>query len=447
MIGSAELLSRRRSISANINLEPNKTIIADRARRRIMRRLMPYLFVLFVIAYLDRVNVGYAALQMKGDLSFTDEILGIGAGIFFLGYFLLEIPGGVLAEKWSARGWIARIMISWGIVAILMGFVQTKNQFYLLRFLLGLAEAGFFPGVIVYLSHWFREEDRGKVISLFMAALPVSNIIGSPMAGLLMSANWLGMNGWRWLFIIEGIPAVMFGLITIFYLTDRPPQATWLPDDEREWLQGELAREYQAKQATHGLRILQAFRQRRVIMLTVAYFFIVSSHYGLIFWLPSIIKKQTGSSTLRVTLISAIPYCVGLIAILLVGWSSDRTRERRWHTALSMIAVSTGLFLAVMLQDHLALSVAMFSLAAGGIYAYLPGFWSLPTSFLSGTGAAASIGLINSIGNLGGYAGPYLVGYLSTSTGSFLWGVLYLSLSALVAAGLVLSIRDFRKTI
>jgi ACS family tartrate transporter-like MFS transporter len=195
-------------------LKPNPTFIADRARRRIMRRLIPFLFVLFVIAYLDRVNVGYAALQMKGDLSFTDETLGIGAGIFFWGYFLLEIPGSILVEKWSARGWIARIMISWGIVAVLMGFVQTKNQFYVLRFLLGLAEAGFFPGVIVYLSHWFRYQDRGKVIGLFMAALPVSNIIGSPTAGLLLNVNWLGMNGWRWLFIIEGIPAVMFGMVT-----------------------------------------------------------------------------------------------------------------------------------------------------------------------------------------------------------------------------------------
>ena len=407
-----------------------------------MRRLIPFLFVLFVIAYLDRVNVGYAALQMKGDLSFTDETLGIGAGIFFWGYFLLEIPGSILVEKWSARGWIARIMISWGIVAVLMGFVQTKNQFYVLRFLLGLAEAGFFPGVIVYLSHWFRYQDRGKVIGLFMAALPVSNIIGSPTAGLLLNVNWLGMNGWRWLFIIEGIPAVMFGMVTVFYLTDWPHQAIWLSNDERAWLQLELAREHQAKQATHGLHILQAFRNRQVIVLTVAYFFIVSSHYGLIFWLPSIIKKQTGASTLRVTLISAIPYCVGLVAILVVGWSSDRTRERRWHTALSMIAVSIGLFLAVMLQDRLALSVGMFCIAAAGVYAYLPGFWSLPTSFLSGTAAAASIGLINSIGNLGGYAGPYAVGYLSTSTGSFFWGVLYLSLSALVAAGLVLSIRS-----
>jgi len=424
-------------------LQPNPDI-ADRARRRIMRRLMPYLFLLFVIAYLDRVNVSYAALQMKGELSFTDEVLGFGAGIFFWGYFLLEIPGSILVEKWSARRWIARIMISWGIVAILTGFIQSKNQFYLLRFLLGLGEAGFFPGVIVYLSHWFRYQDRAKVVALFMAAQPVANIIGSPVSGLLLGIKWLGMSGWRWLFIIQGLPAVILGVVTIFYLTDWPEQANWLPDDERAWLTAQLKLEQQAKHSPSLQRIVQAFRHREVILLALTYFFMVSSVYGFTFWLPSIIKKLSGSSNLRVSLISAIPYCVGLVAILLVGWSSDRTRERRWHTALPMIAASLGLLLAVMLQDRLALSVSMFCVAAAGIYAYCPGFWSLPTSFLTGTAAAASIGMINAIGNLGGYVGPHVVGYLSTLTGSFVGGVVYLSLSALVAAGLVLSIRATR---
>jgi D-galactonate transporter len=422
-------------------VQPNPTSIADRARRRIMRRLLPYLFILFVIAYLDRVNVSYAALQMKGELSFTDEVLGFGAGIFFWGYFLLEIPGSILVEKWSARKWIARIMISWGVVAILTGFVHTKNEFYLLRFLLGLGEAGFFPGVIVYLSHWFTYRDRAKVVAMFMAAQPIANMFGSPLSGLLLGLKWFGWSGWRWLFIIEGLPAVVFGVITIFYLTDRPHQAKWLPADEREWLTAQLEQEQQAKHAAGLQRILQAFRNRDVILLALTYFFMVSSVYGFTFWLPSIIKRASGSSNLRVSMITAIPYAVGLIAILLVGWSSDRTRERRWHTALSMIAASLGLLLAVMLQDRLALSVGMFCLAAAGIYAYCPGFWSLPTSFLGGTAAAASIGLINSIGNLGGYAGPHVVGYLSTLTGSFFGGLLYLSLSALVAAALVLSIR------
>jgi len=409
-----------------------------------MRRLMPYLFALFVVAYLDRVNVSYAALQMKGELSFTDEVLGFGAGIFFWGYFLLEIPGSILVEKWSARRWIARIMISWGIVAILTGFIQTKNQFYLLRFLLGLGEAGFFPGVIVYLSHWFRYQDRAKVVALFMAAQPVANMLGSPVSGLLLGIKWFGLSGWRWLFIIEGLPAVVLGVVTIFYLTDWPDQAKWLPADERAWLSNQLMLEQQAKHSAGLQRILQAFKHREVILLALTYFFMVSSVYGFTFWLPSIIKKLSGSSNLRVSLISAIPYGVGLIAILLVGWSSDRTRERRWHTALPMIAASMGLLLAVMFQDRLALSVSMFCLAAAGIYAYCPGFWSLPTSFLTGTAAAASIGMINAIGNLGGYAGPHVVGVLSTLTGSFIAGLAYLSLSALVAAGLVLSIRATR---
>ena len=417
--------------------------VGDRARRRVLLRLMPYLFVLYIIAFLDRVNVGYAALTMKGDLGFTDDIMGFGAGIFFIGYFILEIPGSILVEKWSARGWIARIMISWGIIAILMGFIHTKNQFYAARFILGAAEAGFFPGIIVYFSHWFRYADRAKAVAMFMAAIPIANIIGSPLSGLLLDVNWLGVAGWRWLFIIEGAPAIIFGIITIFYLTDRPHQAAWLPEDEREWLCSELEREKQEKQAVHSYSILQAFRHREVILLTLAYFFMVTAVYGFNFWLPSIIKNLSGGSTshLMVTLISAIPYCVALVAILLVGWSSDRTNERRWHTACSMIAASLGLLLSVVTQDHTAFAVVMFCLAAAGMYAYLPGFWALPTSFLTGTAAAASIGLINSFGNLGGFVGPYVVGYLSQKTNSFLGGVLYLSVSALLAAGLVLSLR------
>lgn len=419
--------------------------VADRATRRVMLRIMPYLFVLYIIAFLDRVNVGYAALAMKGDLSFTDDVLGLGAGIFFIGYFLLEIPGSILVEKWSARGWIARIMISWGIVAILMGFVQTKTQFYSARFLLGAAEAGFFPGIIVYFSHWFRYEDRAKSVALFMAAIPISNILGSPLSGLLLGVNWLGMAGWRWLFIIEGAPAIVFGIVTIFYLTDWPRQARWLPDDERQWLVSELERENQAKQRVHSYGILEAFAHREVILLTLAYFFMVTAVYGFTFWLPAIVKKISGSSNLAVTLISALPYCLGLIAILLIGWSSDRTRERRWHTALSMIVASLGLLLSAAAGDQTVLAVSMFCLAAAGMYGYLPGFWALPTSFLSGTAAAASIGLINSIGNLGGFAGPYVVGYLSNATNSFLGGVIYLSVSALVAAGLILALRATKR--
>jgi ACS family tartrate transporter-like MFS transporter len=415
--------------------------IAERARRRITRRLMPFLFVLYVIAYLDRVNVGFAALQMKGDLGFTDDIIGVGAGIFFIGYVALEIPGSILCEKWTARGWIARIMVSWGILAMLTGFIHTKNHFYLIRSLLGAAEAGFFPGIIVYLSHWFRYQDRAKAVAFLMAGIFVSNIIGSPLSGWLMKHTWLGLAGWRWMFIIEGAPAVILGIVTLFYLTDWPHQAKWLPEDERQWLIAELEKEKQEKQAKHSLGILQALRHREVILLTLAYFFMVTAVYGLNFWLPSIVKKLSGSSIMNVSLIAALPYCVGLVSILLMGWHSDKTKERRWHTALAMMTTSLGLLLSVVAGNYTALAVSMFCLAAAGTAGYLPGFWALPTSFLTGTAAAAYIGLINSFGNLGGFVGPYVVGYLSKKTGSYLGGVLYLSASALLASMLILSLR------
>jgi MFS transporter, ACS family, tartrate transporter len=415
--------------------------VAERARRRITRRVMPYLFVLYVIAYLDRVNVGYAALEMTSALGFTAEIYGFGAGIFFVGYFLLEIPGSILVEKWSARAWIARIMISWGIVAIAAGFIHTATQFYWVRFLLGAAEAGFFPGIIVYLSHWFRYEDRAKAMALFMAAQPISNMVGSPLSGLLLGIHWLGREGWRWLFILEGIPAVIFGVVTLFYLTDWPHQAKWLPDDERQSITSDLEREKRARQTAHHFRVWEALRHREVILLALSFFFIVTSVYGFSFWLPLMIKKLSGASNLIVTTIAVLPYCVGLLAMLLVGWTSDRTGERRWHTVLCMLLVSVGLALSAVFQDMIVVAIAMFCVAAAGMYAYIPVFWSLPTRFLTGTAAAASIGLINSVGNLGGFAGPYIVGYLSNTTHSFVAGVLYLSLSAALAAGLVLCLR------
>jgi sugar phosphate permease len=407
---------------------------------------MPYLFVLYVIAYLDRVNMSFATIGgMKADLHLSDWVIGIAAGIFFVGYVVLEIPGSILVEKWTAKGWIARIMISWGILAILTGFVHTKNQLYIVRFLLGAAEAGFFPGIIVYISHWFRYQDRAKEVAYLMAAVSVSNIIGSPLSGLLMKINWLGLAGWRWMFILEGVPAVILGVVTLFYLTDWPHQAKWLPKDERDWLTAELESEKKTKEGKHSLGILEAFRHREVVLLTLAYFFMVTGVYGLNFWIPSMVKNMSGLSTFKVSLISALPYCFGLITILLVGWHSDKTNERRWHTALSMMAASAGLLLSVVFGNFVPVAIVMLCIAGAGNAGYLPGFWALPTSFLTGTTAAASIGLINSFGNLGGFAGPYVVGYLSTKTGSYYPGVLYLSASALIASFLILALRATRK--
>jgi ACS family tartrate transporter-like MFS transporter len=423
------------------------SLVAARARRHISRRIMPYLFILYIIAYLDRVNVSYAKLEMNSDLHFSEQVYGVGAGIFFIGYFLLEIPGTLLVENWSARKWIARIMISWGILAVLMGFIHTETQFYWVRFLLGAAEAGFFPGIIVYLSHWFRYEDRAKAVAMFMVAIPISVIIGSPISGMLLGINWFGVSGWRWLFILEGAPAILFGIITVFYLTDWPEQANWLPDDERQWIISELEREKRAEREIHSHQILKALRHREVVFLALAYFFIVTSVYGFNFWLPTIVKQLSGLSNLLVTSISALPYCIGLASMLLLGYSSDRTGERRWHTALPMIMAGGGLFLGVLLRDTVAMAIAMFCIAQAGLSGYLPGFWSLPSRFLTGSAAAAAIGLINSVGNLGGFAGPTIVGFLEKSTGSLFAGVLYLSLSAIIAAGFILSLRSAKQKI
>ena len=412
------------------------TTVADRARRRIARRLLPYLFVLYVVAYLDRVNVGYAALQMTRDLRFGPEVYGFGAGIFFIGYFLLEIPGCILVERWSARKWIARIMLTWGAVAVCTAFVQTAHQFYWVRFVLGLAEAGFFPGMVVYLSHWFRAQDRARALAAFIAAQPISNIIGSPLSGWLLGIHWHGWAGWRWLFVIEGIPAVILGVVTIFYLTDRPHQARWLPEDERAWLAGELDVERCAKPA-HLAHSWRALLQRDVVQVTAAYFLVVCGGYAFNFWMPTVIKGISGSSDLLVTTLTAIPYCVGLIAGLLLGWTSDRTGERRFHAAGGMLLIGVGLAAVVQFQNSTALALAGFCVTAAGIYGYQPAMWSVATRTLSGTGAAASIGLINSVGNLGGFVGPYVLGYLTKKTHSFSAGVFALAVAAFVAAALV----------
>ena len=414
--------------------------VAQRARHRIALRLLPYLFILYVIAFLDRMNVGAAALQMPRDLGFNPGVIGFGAGIFFLGYFLLEIPGALIAERWSARLWIARIMISWGIVTVLMAFIRTAHQFYLVRFLVGAAEAGFFPGVIVYLTHWFRYEDRAKAIAVFYAANPLSYVIGSPLAGLLLGLSWLGLRGWRWLFILEGIPAVLFGIITVFYLTDWPHQAKWLPPDERDWITTTLEKEKQAKESVHSYRVWEALRNRDVVLLTLCYFFGLTGSYGIAFWLPTILKKISGQSDLRVTLLAALPYVAGFVTQQLNGWHSDKTGERRWHAALPVILCGAVLSLAVLAGSRPGLSIALFTLVGACFYGFQPCFWAVPTRFLSKSAAAASIGLINSVGNLGGFVGPFVIGTLAARSHSFKPGLLYLVVSLFISGGLMLAV-------
>jgi ACS family tartrate transporter-like MFS transporter len=415
--------------------------VAARARQRIMRRILPYLFLLYTVAYLDRVNLGYAALQMTRDLRFGPEVYGFGAGIFFIGYFLLEVPGSILVERWSARRWIARIMITWGVVAVLTGFVQTAHQFYWVRFLLGLAEAGFFPGMIVYLRHWFRAEDRARAVAIFIAAQPISNILGAPLSGRLLGIHWQGWAGWRWLFVLEGLPAVVLGVVTLFYLTDWPHEAEWLPEDERAWLASELERERRSKPA-HLSSAWHAVRQPDVVQVTAAYFLVVAGGYAFNFWMPTLIQGISGLSNVAVTMLSALPYCVGLAAGLLMGWSSDRTGDRQWHAAGGMLLIGVGLGAVVLFRSSLVLALAGFSVTAAGIYGYQPAMWSLITRTLSGTGAAASIGLANAVANLGGFVGPFIFGYLTGKTHSIVAGVLSMAAAAVVGAALIAHLSD-----
>jgi D-galactonate transporter len=421
--------------------------VGQRARKRIAWRLLPFLFLLYVIAFLDRMNVGAAALQMPGDLGFNDRVVGLGAGMFFLGYLVLEIPGALIAERWSARRWIARIMISWGIITVVMAFIHTAPEFYLVRFLVGAAEAGFFPAVIVYISHWFRTEDRAKAVARFYAANPLSYVIGSPLAGWLLGITWLGLRGWRWLFILEGVPAIVFGVITAFYLTDWPRQASWLREDERDWITGQLEQEKQAKQRVRSYTIWQALSQRDVILLTLCYFCATTGGYGIAFWLPTILKRLSGQSDIRITLFASLPYLAGFLVQQLAGWHSDKTGERRWHAAVPMFLCGLTLLLAVIFGSNITLAVTLFTLVGAFYFAFHPCFWAVPTAFLTESAAAASIGLINSLGNLGGFVGPLMMGYLVHRTRSFNAGLLYLVGSLCLSGILMLAVGEGRRRV
>ena len=414
--------------------------VAQRARHKSARRLLPFLLVLYVIAFLDRMNIGAAALQMPHDLGFDPSVIGFGAGIFFFGYFLLGFPGALIAERWSARKLMGSIMIGWGLVTVLMAFIHTATQFYIVRFLVGATESGFFPGAIVYMSHWFRYEDRAKAVAAFYAANPLSYVIGSPLAGVLLGLSWLGLRGWRWLFILEGIPAVLFGIITLFYLTDWPDEATWLRQDEREWITETLRREKDAKKRVRSYSIWQAIRHRDVILLTLCYFCAMTGSYGIGFWFPTIVKRLSGLSDLKVTLIGALPYIAALVVQQANGWHSDRTRERRWHSATPVFVCGAGLALAVIFGSNPVGSIGLLTLAGGAFYGFQPVFWAVPTVFLGESAAAASIGLINSIGNLGGFVGPMIMGLLASRMHSFNAALLYLVGSLFMSGVLMLGV-------
>lgn len=419
----------------------------DRARRKAYLRLLPLLFICYVIAYVDRANVAIAKLTMTRELpSFDNAVIGFGAGIFFLGYFLLEIPGTLIVEKWSARKWISRIMISWGIVAALTAFVKVPWHFYAVRFCLGLAEAGFFPGVIVYLTHWFPSRDRARALAWFFVATPIAQIVSPKISNELLKIGLdgnptvLGLVGWQWVYIAWGIPAVVLGVLVLLYLTDRPGQAHWLDPDERAALEDELARE---KKLHHGGKHLGAVKALgdvgRVVALAAAYFFVVTGNYGVEFFLPSILEKWYRLKLDDLTWLVILPPMGSLAGQLFIGWNSDRTHERILHASLPIYLGAAALVCTILLsQPPLWLTVTLFVVAMTGLKAYLPAFWSLPSLFLTEAAAAASIGLINSVGNLGGFLGPYVLGKVETMTGSFKGGILFLCVSMCVSATIIL---------
>jgi len=406
---------------------------------------MPYLLLLYLVSFLDRTNLAVASLGMGKDLGFDKAVIGAGAGVFFLGYFLLEIPGTLLVEKWSARKWIARIMISWGIVAAAMGLIglpflsgiDTKTQFNGLRFLLGLGEAGFFPGIVIYLSHWFRYEDRARAKSFFMVSIPGATVISTPLSKYIMShVSWFDLSGWRWVFILEGLPAVVLGVITLFYLTDRPKDAHWLDSDEKAWIEGELDKEREARTSEGGQSIWRGVLNPRVLLLTAIYFFGATGLYGLTFFLPSIAEKMKGTSDLTQTVVSTLPYVFGCAAVLINGWHSDKTRERRWHTSAPLLIGAVAMAVSVLFKDNLAVVVTALCFLGVGLHAHYPVFWTHPSSRLTGAAAAVAVGLINSCGNLGGFFGPTIVGKLTAEKGSFDNGMWFLS-GCLLAAGVL----------
>lgn len=400
--------------------------IEKRMLRKITWRIVPFIMILYLIAYIDRVNIGFAAITMKEDLGFTASILGFGAGIFFLGYFLFEVPSNIILHKVGARIWIARVMVTWGIIAGGMAFVESSTSFYVMRFLLGVAEAGFFPGIILYLSYWFPARNRAGVIALFMAAAPIATAIGSPISAALLEMHGImGLAGWQWMFLIEAIPAVILGVVVFFYMTDRPEKAAWLKPDEREW----LVKTMQAEDANKGDQqhhsILRGLANPRVLALALIYFGTSAGLYTLGIWAPQIIK-ELGVSSMTVGLLNAIPPIISVVAMILWSRHSDKTNERTWHVALACLTAAVGLAIAASTGSMFGL-IAALTIVNVGISCSKPPLWSMPTMFLSGAAAATGIATINSIGNLGGFAGPAMIGWVKDQTGSFAGGLYFVA--------------------
>ncbi len=408
--------------------------------KRILHILLP-LFIGSVIAYLDRVNIAYAALTMNSDLGFSPDVFGMGAGIFFVGYVLFEVPGALVAERWSPRIWLARIMVTWGIASFFMAFIHTGWQFYLVRFLLGAAEASFYPVAFAsVIPRWFTPDERPRAIAGMLTSLQISAIIGAPLAGWILGISFLGLRGWRILFVLEAIPALVFGLVLYVWLADWPCQVRWLTDGEKEYLTKQYDEEVARKNAARSYTVLQALRDPEVLRLCLIYFLWITGFWGFNYWMPTALKDLSGWSTQSIGWAVVIPMALSLAAMVFVGHSASRTGEKRWHGALPVFLGALGMGVGIFVRKPV-LNLGFVTLSAIGVYGPFGVWWSYPTCFLSGPAAAGAVGLINSFGNLGGYLGPYLTGVARSVTGSFQGAYVALAVSLVTSGLLMLTLR------
>jgi ACS family tartrate transporter-like MFS transporter len=421
---------------------PAPSTIEATTIRELRLRILPFVFLLYVIAYLDRINIGFAALTMNKELSISSQQFGFLAGIFFFGYFIFEVPSNLLLHRIGARIWIARILITWGVVAVLTGFVQTPHQLYFVRFILGLAEAGYFPGIVLYLTYWFRQREQAQAIALFMAAVPITSIVGAPISGLILDhVHWLGLSSWRWLLILEGVPAVVGGFLTYLLLSNRPAEAKFLTQKEKDWISSELAREERQKLAKRRISAVQVFTNGRVWHLICVGFAFFISVYTLNFWMPQLVKSLFARySNSIIGILVMIPSVAGLLAMVLVSRRSDRKLERRYHAAVPAIIGGLAL-LSVGATLSAWLSLALLCFGAAGVYSFYAPFYSLPCEFLTGFSAASGIAFISSVAHLGSFVGPYAMGAINKRTGSFHGGLVLAGTSLFASAMLILALR------
>ena len=415
--------------------------VGESARKKAYINIVLPVFITSVIAYIDRVNIGYAALTMNKDMGFTAQMFGMGAGIFFAGYILFEIPGALIAERYSPKIWLARIMISWGFVSGLMAFMTSVWQFYVIRFLLGAAEASLYP--VIYAScipRWFSAKDRARAIALLLTSLQISGIIGSPLAGWLIGVPLFGLKGWQGLFILEAVPAIIFGFVIVYWMADWPKDARWLTEDEKKFLTEQYEKEVTAKKAVRHYSVLEAFFNPEVLKLCLTYFLWITGFWGFNYWMPTVLKDVSGWSNLAIGWLVVIPMVFSLVVMLYIGHSSSKTGEKRWHGAIGLFIGAIGMGIGVFIKDPW-ISFFFVILAAVGVYAPFGVWWSYPTTFLSGTAAAGAIVLINSCGNVGGFVGPYITGYIKDATGSFIGAWLYLAISLTLGALLILTFK------